>query len=80
MRRASASSEGTGRSTATSAGPAVPDEALDSFFEAVVDATEESVLNTVWATNDVVGREGRLVRPLPHDDILALLDAHGRLR
>jgi L-aminopeptidase/D-esterase-like protein len=48
-------------------------------FEAVVDATEEAVLNALWAAPEVVGREGRVGPALPHDDVLELLAAHGRL-
>ncbi len=57
----------------------VPDRDLNDVFEAVVDATEESVLNALWAAPEVTGREGRIGRALPHDDVLELLDAHGRL-
>ena len=49
------------------------------MFEAVVDATEEAVLNALWAAPEVVGREGRIGHALPHDDVLELLAAHGRL-
>ena len=57
----------------------VPDSDLNDVFEAVVDATEEAVLNALWAAPEVVGREGRVGPALPHDDVLALLAAHGRL-
>ena len=57
----------------------VPDRDLNDVFEAAVDATEEAVLNALWAAPEVVGREGRVGRALPHDDVLGLLDAHGRL-
>lgn len=57
----------------------VPDRALNDVFEAVVDATEEAVLNALWAAPEVTGREGRVGRALPHDDVLALLERHGRL-
>jgi D-aminopeptidase len=58
----------------------LPDSALDELFTATVDATEEAVLNALWAAPDVTGRDGRVVQGLPHDDVLALLDRHGRLR
>jgi D-aminopeptidase len=57
----------------------VPDRDLNDVFEAVVDATEEAVLNALWAAPEVVGREGRVGGALPHDDVLALLERHGRL-
>jgi D-aminopeptidase len=57
----------------------VPGYDLSDVFEAVVDATEEAVLNALWAAPEVVGREGRVGRALPHDDVFELLAAHGRL-
>jgi hypothetical protein len=44
-----------------------------------VDATEEAVLNALWAAPEVVGREGRVGPVLPHDDMLELLARYGRL-
>ena len=38
-----------------------------------MDATEEAVVNALWAAEDTVGREGRIVPALPRDDVLALL-------
>ncbi len=57
----------------------VPDYDLNDVFEAVVDATEEAVLNALWAAPEVVGRKGRVAPALPHDNVLELLSAHGRL-
>jgi D-aminopeptidase len=57
----------------------VADVDLNDFFEAAIDATEEAVLNALWAAPEVTGREGRVGRALPHDDVLELLTAHGRL-
>jgi hypothetical protein len=44
-----------------------------------VDATEEAVLNALWAAPDVRGLEGHLQRGLPHDETLELLRRHGAL-
>ncbi len=52
---------------------------LDPLFAATVESTEEAVLNALWAAPDVTGREGRLVRGLPHEEVLELLLAHGAL-
>jgi L-aminopeptidase/D-esterase-like protein len=57
----------------------VADDALDPLFTATVDATEEAVLNALWSAERVVGREGRVAEPLPHDEVVALLQAHHRL-
>ena len=63
----------------TAEGDAVHDRDLNRFFGAVVDATEESVLNSLWAAEDVEGREGRVIRALPHEPVLGLLRAAGRI-
>jgi D-aminopeptidase len=55
------------------------DGELDPLFTATVDATEEAVLNELWAAETMTGREGRVIHALPHDDVLELLAAHGRL-
>ncbi len=60
--------------------PRVPDRALDTLFQATVEATEEAVLNALWAAVDTDGRDGRLARALPHDLTLEVLERHGRLR
>jgi D-aminopeptidase len=65
-------------STTTPAKPATGD-ILDEVFAATVEATEESVLNALWAAPDVQGRRGRRVSGLPHDEVLELLARHGRL-
>lgn len=63
----------------TAEGDAVHDRDLNRFFGAVVDATEESVLNSLWVAEDVEGREGRVIRALPHEPVLGLLRAAGRI-
>jgi D-aminopeptidase len=52
---------------------------LNGLFAATVEATEEAVVNALWAAPDVTGREGRVERGLPHDEVLELLRAHGTL-
>ena len=52
---------------------------LDPLFSATVDATEEAVVNALWSAERVVGREGRVAEPLPHDDVAGLLREHRRL-
>lgn len=50
----------------------VPDEHLDRFFEAVVQATEESILNSMTANSDMVGRDNNFVPAIPHSEIRKL--------
>lgn len=72
----------TGRRSRAEAGrrdDSYADAALNPLFGAAVDATEEAVLNALWAAPDVAGRGGRVARGLPHDAVLALLREQGRL-
>jgi D-aminopeptidase len=52
--------------------------ALDPFFAAVVDATEEAVLNSMLAAPTVTGRDGNTSRALPIERVRELLQATGR--
>ena len=45
----------------------VPDEDIDPFFEAVVQATEEAILNSMIANEGMTGRDGNFVPALPHE-------------
>jgi L-aminopeptidase/D-esterase-like protein len=53
---------------------------LDPLFEAVVQATDEAVVDSMVANETMVGRDGTTVLALPHDKLRTLLEAHGRLR
>ena len=55
---------------ATATGRSHPDSELDGLFEAAVEATEEAVLNALWAAVDTDGRNGRVVRALPHAEVI----------
>ena len=55
------------------------DDEIDPLFSGTVDATEEAVVNSLWAAKDVTGREGRVAKALPHDDVLELLEQAQRL-
>jgi D-aminopeptidase len=73
----------TGRRAPRGSAPSGPGQLagseLNPFFEAVVDATEEAVLNSMLAAPTVVGRDGNYSRGLPADRVAALLSAAGRI-
>jgi len=51
----------------------VPDEDIDPFFEAVVQATEEAILNSMIANAGMTGRDGNFVPALPHEVVKNVL-------
>ncbi len=54
-------------------------EHLDPFFEAVVQATEEAVVNALVANEGMAGRDGHRTPALPREKVTELLRAAGRL-
>ncbi|MFD1661833.1 P1 family peptidase [Streptomyces caeni] len=71
----------TGLRTARGESPAgapVAGRALDPYFAAVVEATEEAVLNSLFQARTVTGRDGHTMEALPVERTLGLLRAAGR--
>ena len=59
-------------------GTPVTGKALDPYFAAVVEATEEAVLNSLLQAGTVTGRDGNTSYGLPADELRELLASHGR--
>jgi D-aminopeptidase len=51
---------------------------MDGIFEAVVEATQEAVLNALLQAETMVGRDGVTAHALEGDRLLAILDGYGR--
>ncbi|MEZ4656224.1 MAG: P1 family peptidase [Caldilineaceae bacterium] len=49
----------------------VPHNQMDRFFEAVVEATEESIWNALTAAESTTGFQGRTVHAIPLDALQA---------
>jgi D-aminopeptidase len=65
----------------TSSGPQprtlLPSDSVSGLFEAVLDATEEAVYNSLLKATDTTGN-GRTVRAIPVEPLSALLKKYGR--
>ena len=59
-------------------GPTVAGRALDDVFEAVVDAAEESVLNSMLTSPTTTGRDGNVSEGLDPEAVVRLLREHAR--
>jgi len=55
----------------------LPTDGVSALFEAVLDATEEAVYNSLLKATDVTGN-GRTIRAIPIDALQALLKKYGR--
>ena len=56
----------------------VGDIVIDRLFDAVIEATEESIINALVAAKTVVGRDGITAHAIPHERLVALMRAAGR--
>jgi D-aminopeptidase len=68
-----------GRDDRMTSTPVVTGRGMDALFAAVVEASEEAVLNSMFASPTVVGRSGNTSPGIPVDDVLDLLHGHGRI-
>jgi D-aminopeptidase len=56
----------------------LPNEAITALFYAVIEATEEAIVNALLAAETMTGRDGNTAHRLPPDRLLEVLRAHGR--
>jgi D-aminopeptidase len=55
----------------------LPESDLDSLFAAVLEATEEALLNSLFMARTTLGFGGRVKYAVPHGTVMSLLRAHG---
>lgn len=53
-------------------------EHIDPLFEAAADATEEAVINCLFAAETTIGRDDHVTHALPIDRVAAILRSYGR--
>jgi D-aminopeptidase len=56
----------------------VGDVVIDRLFDAVIEATEEAIVNALVAAETMVGRDGITAYALPHDRLREVMAIHGR--
>ena len=69
----------TGRERRASASARCPTATSIRYSRRPSTRRRKAVLNALWAAEDTTGRGGRIVRALPHDDVVDLLTTHRRL-
>ena len=58
----------------------IPNEMINPFFEAVAQATEESIVNAMIAAETMEGVNGNKVYAIPHDRLIEVLRKYNRLK
>jgi L-aminopeptidase/D-esterase-like protein len=56
------------------------DRRIDVLYQAVMEATEEAVINAMFKAHTVEGRDGNTLYAIPIEQTLELLRRHGRLQ
>jgi L-aminopeptidase/D-esterase-like protein len=57
----------------------VPNDRLDSLFDAAAQATEEAIVNALVGAETMRGADGREAKAIPHDRLREALKKYGRL-
>ena len=53
---------------------------ITGIFQAVVEATEEAILNSLTAAHTIVGRDDNTIHALPLDRLVSIMQKYGRLK
>lgn len=56
------------------------DDMMDPIYKAVAEGVEEAILNALCAAETMVGREYNKFFALPHDQFVAALEKHGKIK
>ena len=57
----------------------LPNEALNAYFRATIDATEEAVVNAMLAAETMIGADGLRATGLSADALVQALRKYGRM-
>jgi D-aminopeptidase len=58
----------------------LPNDAVSPLFEAVIEATEEAIYNSLFRASATSGRDGNRIEALPIDKTVEILKRHGVVR
>lgn len=59
--------------------PTLRNEAMTPLFLATIEATEEAILNSLFAAKTMTGRDGHTIKALPKEEVLEMLREAGKI-
>lgn len=59
--------------------PTLRNEAMTPLFLATIEATEEAILNSLFAGETIIGRDGHKIEALPKEKVMELLKEAGKI-
>jgi D-aminopeptidase len=58
----------------------VGNDAMSPLFQAVIEATEEAIINSLFKATTITGKDKRTVEALPLDDTISILRRYGKIK
>ncbi|HRG79773.1 MAG TPA: P1 family peptidase, partial [Cyclobacteriaceae bacterium] len=55
-------------------------DAMSPLFMAVIEATEEAIINSLFAAETMTGNEGHKIKELPKEEVIKILKKHQAIR
>lgn len=55
-------------------------DSMSPLFQAIIEATEEAIYNSMFRATTVTGRDNRTVEALPLDKVTEILKKYGRVK
>jgi len=53
---------------------------MSPLFMAAIEATEEAIINSLWAAQILTGKDGRTIQALPRDEVIKVMKQHNALK
>jgi D-aminopeptidase len=58
----------------------VRNEAMSPLFMAVIEATEEAIINSLFAAETMTGKDGHTIKSLPIENVIQILKKHQAIK
>ena len=55
-------------------------DAMSPLFMAVIEATEEAIINSLFAAEAMTGNEGHTIKALPKEEVIKILKKHQAIK
>lgn len=55
-------------------------DSMSPLFMAAIEATEEAIINSLWAAQILTGKDGRTIQALPRDEVIKVMKQHNALK
>ena len=69
-----------GGETGTVGGQTIANDHLDPLLYAAVLASEEAIINSMIAAEDLTGKDGVSIKALPHEQLREVMRKYGRIQ